>query len=115
MELYQAGNLAKSLAGHDKDRIYVILREEKEQVYVVDGKFHTVEKPKRKRKKHVQPIYKLDTLNITEMMSPDEQNQTIRRVLKQYQECNRTEKSVERNSVVESGGEYYVKDRCNRN
>ena len=50
------GFLASSKAGHDKDKIYVIIKEDTEYVWLADGKIKTVEKPKKKRKKHVQVI-----------------------------------------------------------
>ena len=43
------GKFAKSKAGHDKDQIYVILKEDAEYVYLVDGKLKTIEKPKKKK------------------------------------------------------------------
>ena len=46
MKRYQEGNLAKSLAGHDKGKIYMIIREEKELVYLADGKNRTIERTK---------------------------------------------------------------------
>ncbi len=52
------GMLAASKAGHDKDSVYVIIREEGEYIYVVDGRIRTMERPKRKNKKHVQLIKK---------------------------------------------------------
>ncbi|MEY8337871.1 hypothetical protein AALB16_07520 [Lachnospiraceae bacterium 62-35] len=55
---YVQGCLAKSLAGHDKDHIFVILREEGEYVYLADGKNRTIDRPKKKKKKHIQIIYK---------------------------------------------------------
>lgn len=57
MNLYQAGNLAKSLAGHDKGQIFVIIKEEEEYVDLADGNRRKLENPKRKKKKHIQPIY----------------------------------------------------------
>lgn len=54
------GKFAKSKAGHDKDQIYVILKEDAEYVYLVDGKIKTINKPKKKRKKHIQIILKED-------------------------------------------------------
>lgn len=33
------GSLVKSLAGHDKDEVFFILKEEVEYVYLVDGKY----------------------------------------------------------------------------
>ena len=52
------GCMAISLAGHDKNEIYLIVREEKEYVYLADGRGRTCENPKRKNKKHIQVIKK---------------------------------------------------------
>ena len=53
---YKVGMLAKSLAGHDQNQIYVIMREDKEFVFLCDGRLKTIDKPKKKRKKHIQLI-----------------------------------------------------------
>lgn len=58
VEVSMTGLLATSKAGHDKDSVYVIIREEGEYVYIADGEGRTVEKPKRKNKKHIQLIKK---------------------------------------------------------
>ena len=50
------GFLASSKAGHDKDKIYVIIKEDKEYVWLADGKIKTIDNPKKKRKKHIQLI-----------------------------------------------------------
>ena len=50
------GFLASSKAGHDKDKIYVIIREDTEYVWLADGRLKTVSNPKKKRKKHIQII-----------------------------------------------------------
>ena len=50
------GKLAISKSGHDKDHLYVIIREDAEYVYLADGKLKTVEHPKKKNKKHIQVI-----------------------------------------------------------
>ena len=52
------GMLAISLAGHDKDQIYVIIKEEEEYVWLSEGRLKPLEKPKRKNKKHIQIINK---------------------------------------------------------
>lgn len=52
------GMFASSKAGHDKDTIYIIVKEEPEYVYVADGKYKTLGNPKRKNKKHIQIIKK---------------------------------------------------------
>ena len=50
------GKLALSKFGHDKNHLYVIVREEEEYVFLADGKLKSVEKPKKKNKKHIQII-----------------------------------------------------------
>ena len=65
------GKFAKSKAGHDKDQIYVILKEDAEYVYLVDGKIKTINKPKKKRKKHIQIILKEDE-NVSKKLKQDE-------------------------------------------
>ena len=47
------GMFATSKAGHDKGSVYIIFEEEEEYVYVVDGRLRTVERPKKKNKKHI--------------------------------------------------------------
>lgn len=48
--------MAKSIAGHDKTEVYVVIREEGDAVYLANGKNRTVTSPKRKKLKHVQLI-----------------------------------------------------------
>ncbi len=50
------GQLVTSKAGHDKDVLYVIVSEEGEFVYLSDGRLKSPEAPKKKRRKHIQPI-----------------------------------------------------------
>lgn len=50
------GKFAVSRAGHDKGRLYVIIKEEADCVYLCDGRLKTVEKPKKKLLKHIQII-----------------------------------------------------------
>lgn len=54
------GEFAKSKAGHDKDKIYFIMNEDSEYVYLADGKSRTVDKLKKKKKKHIQIIHETD-------------------------------------------------------
>jgi len=52
------GQFVISKAGHDKGTLYVVAAEEKDFVYLSDGRLKLPEKPKKKRRKHVQPIEK---------------------------------------------------------
>ena len=47
------GMFARSLAGHDKGRLYVI------SDVLVDGKIRTANRPKKKKLIHVQPDYEM--------------------------------------------------------
>ncbi len=51
------GRFALSKAGHDKGTLYVIVAQESSFVYLCDGKYHTLEKSKKKALKHVA-LYK---------------------------------------------------------
>lgn len=51
------GQLAISRAGHDKDTLYLIVREEETCVYLADGILKTYASPKKKNKKHIQPVH----------------------------------------------------------
>lgn len=50
------GQFVTSKAGHDKDVLYVVVAQEGDFVFLSDGRLKPVDKPKRKRKKHIQPI-----------------------------------------------------------
>lgn len=76
------GMLAVSKAGHDSGSIYVITEEAGEYVYLADGKIRTVDRPKKKNRKHIQVIKKI------QMEKPEAgfQDLEIRKVIKKYQE-----------------------------
>lgn len=84
------GELVTSKAGHDKDRLYMIVGEEGECVYLCDGRLRGVEHPKKKKKKHIQIIHSSaqDTLiQIIKQNLPgerDEINRQIRKTLEDY-------------------------------
>ena len=49
------GRLAFSRAGHDKGKLYLIVRQEGERVWLADGRTRSVQDPKKKNRKHIQP------------------------------------------------------------
>ena len=53
---YEAGMLAWSRAGHDKDTLYVIVKTEGEYVYLSDGRLKPVDHPKKKKIRHIQIV-----------------------------------------------------------
>lgn len=73
------GYLALSKAGRDKDRIYVILDNDEEYVYLTDGKYKKIEYPKKKKRKHIEIVFDADnrlpaTLN----------NEIVKSIIKDY-------------------------------
>lgn len=73
----RAGMLARSIAGHDKDNVYVITNVEDAYIYLVDGNIRPLNKPKKKKEKHVQIIKKeYDISNADDIK--------IRRILKEW-------------------------------
>ena len=52
------GYFAYSMAGHDKGKIYLIIKEENDYVWLADGEERKLSNPKRKNKKHIQIIKK---------------------------------------------------------
>lgn len=80
------GMLASSKAGHDKNKIYVIIGETEEYVMLADGEYKCMANPKKKRKKHIQVIKHFERSD--ELCSDLE----IKRVIKNYRkrlECNK--------------------------
>ena len=53
------GKLAISKSGHDKGQLYVIVGEDERNLYLADGVLKTIDRPKKKNKKHVQPIRRI--------------------------------------------------------
>lgn len=78
------GNLIISKAGHDKGMRYIIIEETGDFVYLADGKIRTVDRPKKKRKKHIQPVSHYDTTHIAKKLRDHEgiSNEEIKRIIK---------------------------------
>lgn len=77
MERIEIGMLAKSKAGHDKGSIYVITDADETYVYLTDGRLKTIDKPKRKKWKHIQIINRKSDISQADDVA-------IKRILKSY-------------------------------
>ena len=80
MERTEAGMFARSKAGHDKGRLYLIEKTEGEYVYLVDGARRTLAKPKKKKQKHIQVICRIWENWEPETINDDD----IKRAIRQY-------------------------------
>ncbi len=68
MDRYETGMLARSKAGHDTGKVYVIMNVDSTYVYLADGKIRTLDNLKMKKKKHIQIIQeKFDVSNVTDV------------------------------------------------
>ena len=80
---YSIGMFARSLAGHDKEKLYLISKIDSEYVYLVDGKTRTIDNPKKKRKKHIQIDYQVMDLIKEKLETKCElRNEDIARAIK---------------------------------
>ena len=79
------GKFATSKAGHDKTKLYVIMNEDLEYVYLVDGDLKPLNKPKKKRKKHIQIINRVDETIQNKLETKQIiYNEDIKRAIKLY-------------------------------
>ena len=85
MREFEAGMLAVSKAGHDKGRLYVVVKADQEFVYLADGKNRSVSSPKKKKRTHIQINYyipgTLQKVLEAEQKLEDEQ---IKKAIKEY-------------------------------
>lgn len=50
---YRLGGFVTVINGRDKGKIYIIISTTEEYVYLVDGFYRTIHRPKKKNRKHV--------------------------------------------------------------
>ena len=99
MNEYNIGMLARSKAGHDKDKVYVIIDADQTYVYLADGRIRTLNNLKKKKRKHVQIIKnEYDILKID--------NEKIKYILKEWnkEEIKQEDQSMSKADVIEIEG-----------
>ncbi|MBQ1843108.1 MAG: KOW domain-containing RNA-binding protein [Lachnospiraceae bacterium] len=77
--------MGRSLAGHDKGQVYVILREEGQNYILANGTNRSVLSPKRKNEKHIQMIknFPEEVLDISKEEN-DYRDLWVKRVIRIY-------------------------------
>lgn len=80
------GMLAFSKAGHDKQSVYMIIGEDAETVLLCDGRLKTIEHPKKKNKKHIQPVKKGVDESVRERLIKGlpVRNEEIKKIIKDF-------------------------------
>jgi ribosomal protein L14E/L6E/L27E len=79
------GTVVFSKKGRDKGKVMVVLSADGEYLYLADGKLRTINKPKKKKIKHVQPTNTL--LKMQPECGRALQDADIRKQLRQYVEA----------------------------
>lgn len=85
MREFKTGMLAVSKAGHDKGRLYVVLKADQEFVYLADGKNRSVSSPKKKKRKHIQINYYIPDI-LQKALETDQkfEDEQIKKAIKEY-------------------------------
>lgn len=78
--------MARSLLGHDKNQIYLIWKREEDFAWLVNGRTHPIEKPKKKNAKHYQIIKRIPSDILARIQETDAlTDELIRWLLKEYE------------------------------
>lgn len=83
-----AGFVVMSRAGHDTGRVYLVLRVEGRFAWLADGHYRPLDRPKRKRIRHLKPLGSLrdpDWLGpLAAMNDAGQQNAALRRLIENF-------------------------------
>lgn len=78
--------MVRSLSGHDKDQLYLILKDCGRDLLLTDGHHHPIERTKTKNKKHVQLIRRIPD-EIVEWAANDIINTLSDELIRRVLEC----------------------------
>lgn len=84
MNEFNIGGFAISAAGHDFGKCYVIIQMDSEYVYLVDGRIRTLNRPKKKKYKHVTML-KTDRVLEAKVINGTVKDEEIKRSIKLLQ------------------------------
>ena len=80
---YCSGAIVQSIAGREKNEIFLILKTEGDYAYLINGKNRKIECPKKKNFKHLQLLKKSSDLDINKLTNAD-----VIKFLKDYNKSN---------------------------
>jgi len=82
MNEFLVGGFVLSTAGHDSGQYYVILQIVGEYAYLVDGKIRTLNRPKKKKQKHITVLEETDQALIEKIIQQTVKNEEIKRAIR---------------------------------
>ena len=81
-DLFDISDVVISTAGHDKGEIFYVVSTDDQFLYLANGKDRTLDKPKRKKRRHVQKVLRSETRVAQKLASGDKVlNSELRRDL----------------------------------
>lgn len=80
------GRMVQSKAGHDAGELYIIVGQENENVILADGVTRTLQKPKKKNKKHIEIVMSEPAMEITQDILEKKRSgdEAVRRKIAEY-------------------------------
>jgi len=88
-DIFNVGDIVLSKMGRDSGRYYIVMDAEENYVYICDGDHHKVDKPKKKKLKHIKATgaaseYVADKLTEGAKVT----NTELRRAVLEFEEAN---------------------------
>ena len=68
---FMISDVVRSLAGRDAEDLFYVIGTEGDLLLLCDGKHRTLEKPKRKKRRHVQKVLRSETRVAAKLVSGD--------------------------------------------
>ena len=85
-ENFKVGDVVKSLSGHDKNKIFIVVEVDKNgYIAIIDGRYRPKTKPKRKNPKHLEYVAHDDNI-INKVNSKQSTDAEIHKLIKAYRE-----------------------------
>ena len=88
-EIISIADVVMPTAGRDQGKIFYVIKEDPQYLYLANGKDRTLDKPKQKKRKHVQKVLRSETRVAGKLRSGDKVlNSELRRDLADFQPEN---------------------------
>ena len=79
---FHISDVVVSTAGHDQGQIFYVVSTDDQFLFLANGKDRTLDKPKRKKRKHVQKVLRSETRVVEKLIRGDKVlNSELRRDL----------------------------------
>lgn len=78
-------DIVESLAGHDRGALFFVVAKDGQSLWIADGKRRKIEDPKRKARKHVRHVARIDSRVASKLRQGDKvTNSELRKELAVY-------------------------------